>query len=152
MACWVDQPGACADLESQHELRLYGKYVVTETFIFVSDTEYPPFIFHRPYDYDGHPHGGPLIETQNGIWTIHPGMVWDGASGPIKDNDHTKIPSLYHDSGYRGLRACLLDLSYRESLDKDLKSLFINAGMKPRWAELCYWGVKATGHFQMPKC
>ena len=82
---------------------------------------------------------------QKGFLTIFTGYRWDGASGVAIDTKNFMIGSLVHDSLYQLMRKGILDISYRDKVDRLLEKICIDNGMSRLRAANVYYAVKLFG-------
>ena len=82
--------------------------------------------------------------TKDGLLTVEPGFVWDGASGPTVDTANSMKGSLVHDALYALMRAGMLALTWRPVADMLLAHICMQEGMDHVRADLWQW---ATNRF-----
>jgi len=83
--------------------------------------------------------------TPKGLLTILEYYAWDGASGPAIDTKNFRRPSLVHDAFYQLMRERLLDLGWREEVDKELRRMCREDGMSWLRAWWVFRGVRFGG-------
>jgi len=87
-----------------------------------------------------------ILDT-NGDLTVFKGYAWDGPSGPTIDTPNFMRSSLEHDVVYQFLRLKLLDPSWREDADKQLRATCLEDKMSSFRAWYAYHGVNVGGGF-----
>ena len=80
-----------------------------------------------------------------GVVTAEYGYAWDGASGPTIDTKSSMRASLIHDILYQAMGLGLLDRSFREQADRELRKICIEDGMWHWRAEAWYLAVRKFG-------
>jgi len=96
-------------------------------------------------------HSYPLVEheyfkiSNHGIW-IKKDYTFDGASG-IPDTKKTIAVALPHDAFYQAMREGLLDIKYKDNVDKELEEMYKSrSSWLTSWmGNFIYWGVKYFG-------
>lgn len=80
----------------------------------------------------------------DGVLFIRHGYAWDGASGPTVDTDNSIRGSLVHDAMYQLMRLGLLDQSWRQAADEELREICIEDGMCNLRASVWFCAVRAV--------
>jgi hypothetical protein len=89
--------------------------------------------------------------TKAGLFTIKAGNEWDGASGPVKDDETNMRSSLFHDGGYKLLRLGKLSYSkWKKVIDKLYRDMSIEDGAEPRRAKRHYRWLRRAGRPRKP--
>src|SRR5690242_11685332 len=104
------------------------KYVLAET-ASVETTIIPPKDINTTFIH---------LDLQ-GKLTVLQDYAWDGATG-VPDGGDILRGSLFHDALYQLMRQGLLDHMWRDSADRLLRTLCIEDGMSPVFANFVYQG------------
>lgn len=80
-----------------------------------------------------------------GMLVIKKGYAWDGPSGPTFDTRNFMRGSLVHDALYQLLRNELINESWRDEADKELKRICLEDGMTKIRAWWVYTAVRRWG-------
>ena len=110
------------------------KYQLVEPY--VCQTAITPPV-HVAHDY--------LVLKTDGVLIINAGYAWDGASGPTVDTKSFMRGSLVHDALYQLMREGLIDLSWRNAADQELRRLCVEDGMSCMRAWWVYRAVNNCG-------
>jgi len=81
----------------------------------------------------------------NGELKIFAGYCWDGPSGPVLHRPDNMRGTLVHDALYQLMRENHLPQSERQQADEMLRSICLEDGMSPFWANLFYNTVRKHG-------
>jgi len=82
-----------------------------------------------------------------GMLIVKNGYAWDGPSGPTFDTKSFMRGSLCHDCFYQLVRMGLLEPTWRESADYELKKMCLEDGMNKFRAWYVYKSVVKFAHF-----
>ncbi len=80
-----------------------------------------------------------------GVLRIAPNYAWDGPSGPTIDTLNFMRGALVHDALYQLMRMGKLPFSYRDQVDRLLRSICLEDGMSRFRAWYVYQAVKVFG-------
>ena len=83
--------------------------------------------------------------SATGLLTIKNGYAWDGPSGPTIDTKTFIRPSLCHDAFYQLIRYGLIEKTWREPADQELKKMCLEDGMNWIRAWYVYKSVQLGG-------
>lgn len=84
--------------------------------------------------------------TEEGIFTVRKGYLWDGVSGPTWDSGNTMIAGLIHDALYQAIRQRLLPRHMKNTVDYLFYMELIAGGMNKFRANYYHVAVKTFGH------
>lgn len=93
-----------------------------------------------------------IVLSTNGVLVINSGYAWDGPSGPTIDTKNFMRGSLVHDALYQLMREGLLDESWREQADKELRRICQEDGMSWLRAWYVYYSVRDFGGSSAAVC
>lgn len=82
---------------------------------------------------------------KQGRFTVYPGYMWDGASGPTVDTPDTIKASLGHDAGYEAIRRGHLPPEAKAVIDRWFHDQLIRDGVPDFRAYAWYRGVDLFG-------
>lgn len=80
-----------------------------------------------------------------GKLVIKKGYAWDGPSGPTIDTSNFMRGALVHDALYQLMRNKLVDQTFRDEADEELKRICLEDGMSRLRAWLVHRGVRLGG-------
>jgi hypothetical protein len=85
------------------------------------------------------------VTLKDGILKIRKGYCWNGASGPVPDNNGNMRASLVHDVLYQLMRMGEISQSNKPIADELLGDIMLDDGASHVTVKLFWWGVKYFG-------
>jgi hypothetical protein len=86
-----------------------------------------------------------FLAARNGLMLIRAGYAWNGCSGPTFDTPTNMRGGLRHDAYYQMCVEGLIDRSFKDEMDDELRNICLEDGMNKFRAKYFHIGVDWFG-------